>query len=171
MTGCMTRGDVMMKTHTRRLLFLFSICLKPTPNNITVTVTVPKYKVIKSYFILRNLYVFLKFEWPVYIIHWKDTTKYFSWIFTYKSEAPEMHPHFDDCSTTVINHWPNTLVICAQQVMFQPFCMWLHFSWIIVAVLSHYSWKLRVSQAKYELDEKVWFKKNLYVAGSSMRSK
>jgi hypothetical protein len=42
---------------------------------------------------------------------------------TYKSEAPEQHSDVDEGNITVVNDWPNTLVIRAQKVVLQPVCI------------------------------------------------
>jgi hypothetical protein len=145
----MTPGVVMLNTYARRqqtTTFFLTCWLKPTPYRITLFFTVPKHKVITSCFILQTLYGFsgIHLNDLCTLLGGKIRRKHFCCIVTYNSEAPEQHINVDEGTCIVRYHWPNALVICAQKVVLQPDCMWLHFGFVIAALVSHYSWKLRV---------------------------
>ena len=58
---------------------------------------------------------------------------------TYKSDAPEKHNDVDEGNITVVNHRANALIVCAQKVILQPDCIWLHFGFINGTLVSCYS--------------------------------
>ena len=140
----MRPGVVILKTHARRqqtTAFFFDLLASADPNHTTVLLTVPRHQIITSCFMLRKLYGFVG-------IHLNDLRallrgriwqKHLRCIVTYNSEAPEQHIDEDEGSCIVGKHWPNTLVICAQKVVLQPDCIWLHFGFVTAAFVSHYS--------------------------------